>query len=99
MLNDENARLNSRLHRLSALDESRARQLIIENVWGCTCLPYSTMKCRTFKEINLIEIARLQQSLLHSVPLSEYNHLLSEHKYLLAKQTMGVDGPSVVSYS
>lgn len=37
----------------------------------------------------MIEIARLQNALLHSVPLSEYNRLLAEYKKNLANGALG----------
>ena len=42
-----------------------------------------------FQEINLIEVARLQNAILHSVPLMEFNRLLKDYKYLLHNQTIG----------
>ncbi|KAI1731189.1 hypothetical protein Ddc_03922 [Ditylenchus destructor] len=45
-------------------------------------------------EINLIEIARLQNALLHSAPLAEYNRLLRDYKQLLHRSTIGSAGSS-----
>lgn len=36
----------------------------------------------------MIEIARLQNSLLFSVPLNEYNRLSKQYKLLLCKETI-----------
>ncbi|KAI1722229.1 hypothetical protein DdX_04538 [Ditylenchus destructor] len=46
-------------------------------------------------EINLIEIARLQNALLHSAPQPEYNRLLRDYKQLLHRSTIGSAGSSV----
>uniref|UniRef100_A0A183C7I7 HOOK_N domain-containing protein n=1 Tax=Globodera pallida TaxID=36090 RepID=A0A183C7I7_GLOPA len=57
--------MKGRLHRVMTGEESRSRQLLLEN------------------EAKLFELARLQNALLHSVPVNEYNRLLREHKRLL----------------
>uniref|UniRef100_A0A914HVZ5 Uncharacterized protein n=1 Tax=Globodera rostochiensis TaxID=31243 RepID=A0A914HVZ5_GLORO len=57
--------MKGRLHRVMTGEESRSRQLLLEN------------------EAKLFELVRLQNALLHSVPVNEYNRLLREHKRLL----------------
>jgi hypothetical protein len=50
----------------------------------------------------MIEIARLQNALVHSVSLPSYNKLLTDFKRLLHTQTVGrlkgVDGPDDHGY-
>uniref|UniRef100_A0A915CVB1 Nucleoprotein TPR n=1 Tax=Ditylenchus dipsaci TaxID=166011 RepID=A0A915CVB1_9BILA len=50
-------------------------------------------------EVNLVEVARLQNALLHSVPLAEYNRLLKDFKQMVHAQTVagGRGGTSVSS--
>lgn len=41
----------------------------------------------------MIEIARLQNALLHSIPVAEYNRLLKEHKTLLHRRVFVEENP------
>ncbi|KAL3110050.1 hypothetical protein niasHT_015653 [Heterodera trifolii] len=70
--------MKDRLSRVLSGEESKSRQLFVEN------------------EAKLFELARLQNALLHSVPVHEYNRLLRQHKRLLRDRFMS--SPSDMGY-
>jgi hypothetical protein len=84
---EEMERLRDRLRRYMADDERRVRNLAQEHASRCVRMR-DRPSC--FQEINVIEIARLQNALLHSVPLNEYNKLLAEYKKGLITDFVGV---------
>ncbi|KAL3101975.1 hypothetical protein niasHS_003384 [Heterodera schachtii] len=70
--------MKDRLSRVMSGEESKSRQLFVEN------------------EAKLFELARLQNALLHSVPVHEYNRLLRQHKRLLRDRFLS--SPSDMGY-
>uniref|UniRef100_A0A1I8AZC4 Uncharacterized protein n=1 Tax=Meloidogyne hapla TaxID=6305 RepID=A0A1I8AZC4_MELHA len=77
---EELCQMRNRLNRLLTGEESRSRQLALEN------------------EAKIFELARLQNALLHSVPLNEYNRLLRQHKKIL-KERFLTSSPDIGYYS